>query len=139
MAHSGLDLLEEHVADQFHLDDGVYLAGLAEVEPTKVYYTSAITEIPAFAKRPIREYKWAVLKDKTTLKEIRERPPTWWYYPRKPVLHERDIKVTATIPAVTPGGRRKAERIWIEIPHEYTVEAGEPAVKVSMAFSCCAY
>lgn len=126
-----LDLLEEDVATRFKREDGIFLPGVAEVEPVSVYVTSDLTEVPPAARHPIREYEWGEFVDQSTMVQLEQRPAFWWYRNLGPISDERQISVKTYYPLATASGRRGKGSGWLNVAHDFIVDAGEPGVRVN--------
>jgi class 3 adenylate cyclase len=127
----GVELLDDHLAEAFATEH-VFLPGIAESRPIEVRYSHAYTEIPAAAKRPIREYDWKNQSFSSTQKQLQEGPPLHRIYLEERPIDESQIQVVARHPLATASGRRRegVTGITDDVGFVYDFDAGRPYVSV---------
>ena len=64
-----LDLLTKPIREKFS-KESVYVSGIAESVPLKIYYSTDLTQIGTHRKTPIAEEKWDKITDTNTVKQI---------------------------------------------------------------------
>ncbi len=67
----GMQLIPEELRKKFS-EDSVYIKGIAEREPIKIYYTTDLTQISTLSKQPLEKIKWNTITDQKTLQHINE-------------------------------------------------------------------
>lgn len=73
----GFNLLEDDIKEKFS-KEMVYVRGVAETNPRKIYYSKEYTLIPSRFKEPILEPKWESEKRVTSIKELKTAKIGWY-------------------------------------------------------------
>jgi class 3 adenylate cyclase len=131
----GINLLSEEQRSNFE-EDNVYLDGIAEYEPVKIYFTKEFTTIPKRNRQPIAAERW---QNKTDVKPFREllKLKRFRYSLGSEPIGSESIKVTVTHSMVIEGKvSRKYSSIRDFIGFEYKIEAGKPVVLVDFPALC---
>lgn len=98
----GIQLLPQKLIKKFS-EDNVYIKGIPEDDPIKIYYTTDLTQISILSKQPLGKTKWNTIADKKTLQHIREigskddGPRFRYYLPNEP-LDSNQIKIKVIHP-----------------------------------------
>jgi len=87
-----IDLLSDKIKDLFS-QETVYVRGIAEEHPIKVYYTKDYTLISDSYKQPLKVPKWKTQKITYPLKTLKTMPKIFVSYLDKRPLDENRIKV----------------------------------------------
>lgn len=129
-AEFGIELLSDEQIQQF-TKDSVYIKGIAEREPTGIWYTKDLTSISPLSKQPIEKTKWQTVGSNLTLRQIRERQPTFEYYLPSEPIDSSAITIRLTYPSIIRG--RKRDDIYERFKFDnfqYLLDAGKPKVFV---------
>jgi class 3 adenylate cyclase len=100
----GWNLVEDKHTAQFS-EEAVYVKGIAEETPMKVYVLRKLVVLPLASKRPIRKFVWKTTpKEELTFKQLQERSIYLVPLPVEPAITD-DIRVHVDYPMITAGGR----------------------------------
>jgi len=108
----------------------VYLKGIHEDEPIKIYYVPEFTTILEYNKKPITEKKW---RNKTDIKPFRDivKLSHYKYILESEPASADDIKIELLHRKVMDGRVSKRYRSYIRYKgFIYSVEAGKPTVYI---------
>ena len=98
----GIDFLPNELTKLFSKKDGIYVRGIAEMEPIEVCYTKKYTQIPPSYTKPIDKTTWKQKLIIRTLKEIKDAPSFIYDLPNE-LTDPSQIAIKVTYPAVTNG------------------------------------
>jgi class 3 adenylate cyclase len=123
-------LLGPDLSQQFQSDD-VFVQGVADTEPVRVFFTAGLTEIPEANKRPLAATRWIV--DDTTrvkLKELKARGLYTHRLSRQPA-NPAEIFLIVAHPKVLTSGRPHPSLLSLPtFSARFKDEAGKPAAQV---------
>jgi class 3 adenylate cyclase len=130
-ASVGPDLLNPGILDAF-TDEPVYVRGIAETEPTRVFYLKDETEISPINRRPLTFTPLKILPaEEITFKQLKERAPYFRHLlPSRPSDVD-SIKVNFNFKPPTAGGRQHARMTRTgTYSAEFVEIAGKPRARV---------
>lgn len=131
----GIDLLTEAQQKLFK-EYKVYLDGIAEYEPVKIYFTKEFTEIPRRNRQPIAERRWRRESEVKPFRELLKLDKFIYYLESEP-LNPDEIAVKVHYPATVKGRVHKGYlRVYDFKDFEYDMEAGKPALTVDFRKMC---
>lgn len=131
----GIELLDEDMRGNFQEKD-VYLDGIAENKPLKVYFTKEFTTIPKRNTQPIAVKKWCHKEDIRTLKDLEEFG-RFEYLLDTEATSSEDVRVKVTHDKVISGRISKKYHVIINFQgFTYGIEAGRPIVWLDWAKLC---
>jgi hypothetical protein len=123
----GIDLLTKELKKSFTTGD-VYIHGLSEREPMRIFYSREYTKIEPQFTRPIQDIEWDRVRREFTLAKFRDLGPVFeWQLPSKP-LDPDEILVFLDVPGRSDGRVVRGTRYSIRVPHHYELLAGQPIV-----------
>jgi hypothetical protein len=125
----GIEFLPERIAQRFGTEK-VYIKGVAEREPTQVYYVKGHTVIDPRSKRPIKDLDPEVYETSTTMGQMKDAGPRFAVQLPSAPLDPSQIAVVMTFPTARRGRREKdiLSYYTLESPghFEYSMLAGKP-------------
>ena len=127
----GIELLPEDEIELFESEE-VYIRGVAEREPMKIYYTKDFTVISPQSTKPIEEVEWERIIIQKTFKEIKEL--TGWYMYRLPTepKEKEQVEVTVAQPLVVDGRKKGNYDTQFGFDNfEYGFDAGTPFLRLN--------
>jgi len=131
----GINLLSDEQQGYFQ-EDSVYLDGIAEYEPVKIYFTKEFTMIPQRNRQPIAAEKWRHMIDVKPYRDLLKFAQ-FRYLLESEATRAEDIKVTITHPRVLRGKTQKGYlSIFDFADFTYKVEAGKPVVWLDFSKLC---
>lgn len=126
----GIQLLGTKLRKLF-AKETVYIKGIAERKPVRIFYTKEYTTISPLHKHPIEHIKWKSQKHKITLNQIRNFAPRFIYDLPSTPLASREIRVKIAHALVKKGRKQKGiKAIYNFEKFEYFLEAGKPRVRL---------
>ncbi len=132
----GINLLEEEQQKTFEEDDKVYLRGIAESEPVKIYYTPEFTIISKYNKQPIVSKRWREQTDIKSLGDIRKLQQFRYSLESEPLSPE-DIIVNIRYSKIINGEVRPEYYSTFDYSGlDYKLERGKPLVVVDFPKLC---
>lgn len=131
-----IGLLTEEQQAIFKEDDNIYLRGIAESEPIKIYYTPEFTVISKYNKQPIAAKRWIHKEDVKPFRDFLKLGSFLYKLESEP-LSPDDITVTVEYPPVRKGESMKS----IVKVHEfddfvYKIQAGTPFIQMNFPELC---
>ncbi|MGC1853313.1 MAG: hypothetical protein WA687_12825 [Solirubrobacterales bacterium] len=123
----GLSLLTKSVRDKFETND-VYVPGLAEREPMRVYSTSGYTKIPPKAQQPIVPSDWERIRETMEVRGLRDRGPIFTYLLPSSPVNPSEISAELNTPLYASGKPIPDVMLTYPIQFEYELDAGKPAL-----------
>lgn len=129
-----LGLLSESLAEKFG-SENVFIKGVAEREPTPIYYTKDLTEISAFHRQPLDQTPWTVVEAEFTFQAIRDAGDRYRWNLEKRSIDPESFTLKVTYPQATKSGQHSTfVKYWMlsELV-TYRLEAGKPYVVVDFA------
>ncbi len=127
-----LDLLTPEHKEIF-TEDYVYLKGIHEDEPIKVYYTHEFTTITKYNKQPIAAKRWRYKKDVKPYRDLLKFSVFRYSLESQPVSPD-DIKVKIMFPKIVGGKVDKKSASGFDFQDfTYKMEAGRPVVCLDYA------
>ena len=101
----GVHLLSKNLVNQFD-SERVYLRGIAERTPIRVFYTKQHTVISAHDKQPIHKLRWREQKETLTMKEVKDRDYRFIYRLEQEPLDPQAIELRVQFPHVRRSGKK---------------------------------
>ncbi|MFC1927351.1 hypothetical protein ACFLW7_02085 [Chloroflexota bacterium] len=127
----GIDILDESMRSSFQ-DQDVYLDGIAEHKPIRIYFTKESTIIPKRNREPIVAEKWRHKKDVKPFRDILRCTQWFRYYLESEPASAEDIKVTVKYPSVVDGKTEEDYEIGITFQDfKYEREAGKSCIRLN--------
>lgn len=131
----GVNLLSDEQQRNFE-EANVYLDGIAEDEPIKIYFTKEFTTIPKRNRQPIAEKRWRYVHDVKPHRDLLKLSRFRYLLESEP-LSPDDVKVTIEHPKVLRGKTQKGYVTIIDFgDFTYEMEAGKPTVWVDFPKLC---
>lgn len=128
-ANFGIELLPDELIELFE-EERVFIKGIAEREPINIFYTKDYTHISPLNKQPLEEIKWQTVRDKKTLKQIKESTRYIYPLPSEPI-DPRQIQIKISHPKVVRGERRSGVLKRFNFTNfEYRLDSGNPIVNL---------
>ncbi len=129
-ADFGIELLLDEQIKLF-AKDNIYIKGIAEREPIRIFYTKKLTRISPLNKHPLDKIKWNTIKDTRTLKQIKDLRPTFMYEIQTQPIDSSEIAVKISYPGVLRGRKQEKFKTILDfINFEYYLEAGKPRLNI---------
>lgn len=126
----GIDLLDERTRNNFKEQD-VYLYGIAESTPIKVYFTDKFTRIPERNKRTITEETWQHTTDVKPFSDIAKSGRFLYVLKSKPISDE-SIEVKIFHPKITRGKIHEGYNTMFYFKDfKYRLITGKPVVSLN--------
>jgi class 3 adenylate cyclase len=118
-------------------EENVYLKGISEDKPIKIFYAPEFTSIPEYNKQPITVERWRHMIDTKPYRELLKLNQFLYPLESEPLKPE-DIKVTITHPKVLSGKTQKGYLTVIDdfAYFKYELEAGKPVVWMDFPKLC---
>ena len=130
-----IDLLTEEQRSMFE-EDKVYLKGIAEAEPIRVYFTPEFTVIPKYNKQPIASERWREQVDSKPFRDILKFNRFRYDLESEP-LSADDIKVVITHDKIMNGEVIPGYvTVFNFYEFEYRLDRGKPLVVVDFQKLC---
>jgi len=131
----GITLLSDEQQSYFQ-EDNVYLDGIAEDEPIRVYFAKEFTTIPKRNRQPIAAKRWRSLTDVRLYRDLLKF--TQFRYPlESEATSGEDVKVTIYHWKVVKGKvDKRFQTIFNFNDFAYNVETGKPVVRVNWGELC---
>ncbi len=131
----GINLLSDEQQGYFQ-EDNVYLDGIAEYEPVKIYFTKEFTAIPKRNRQPIAETRWQHKVDIQPYRDLLKFGMFRYNLESEP-LSSNDIKVTVEHSKIIGGKVSKEYSMYHYFEDfSYAVEAGKPIVRLDFGKLC---
>lgn len=128
-----MNLLDKKIKGNFQ-EQHVYLDGIAEDEPIKIYFTEKSTVIPKRNTEPIIEERWRHLKDTRSLRAILKYDKWFQYHLESEPANVEDIRVIVTYPKVINGRLQKdLEVVYTFNDFTFAQVAGNPTVSLDFS------
>lgn len=117
-------------------EEAVYLKGIQEAKPIKIFYTKESTSIPEYNKHTIAEKKWKRMREVQPFRELLKLRKFRNYLESEPVSSE-SIKISVTHSDIIDGKvSRKYTAITDFEGFEYLLEAGRPMLLINYPVLC---
>ena len=130
----GIELLSEEQQRNFKEAD-VYLDGIAEDEPIRIYFSKEFTTIPQRNRQPIAVTRWQYVRQVKPYRELLKRTLHRHILESAPTSRD-DIKVTIAFPKVISGKVQKDLFTYFDYDFTYNMEAGRPIVHINYKKLC---
>jgi len=130
-----IDLLTEEQRKIFE-EDKVYLRGIAESEPIKIYYTPEFTVISKYNKQPIVSEKWREVSRSWSYGGLLKlKAPFVYSLPSTPIT-EDDVEVAVLHQEIINGEASPDYQRRFLFPFEYSLHHGKPVVRLNFPNLC---
>jgi class 3 adenylate cyclase len=117
-------------------EDNVYLPGIAEDNPIKVYFTPEFTTISKYNKQPIAAKRWREIPDVKPYRELLKLGKFSYQLESEPTS-ANDIKVTIQHSKVTKGKVEPKYTAYFDFDNfTYRMDAGKPVVILDFNALC---
>ena len=131
-----IDLLTEEQQKIFE-EDKVYLKGIHEEEPIKIYYTPEFTIISKYNKQPIVSKRWREQTDVKLFKDLLKLGQFFFYYLDSEPLSPDDVVVNIKHDKIINGeARPEYYRTYDFSGFNYKLDRGRPRVAVDFPKLC---
>ena len=131
----GINLLSAEQQSNFEEAD-VYLDGIAEDEPIKIYFTKEFTTILKRNRQPIAAKRWRHIEETKPYRLLLTLSRHRYYLESEPVS-PNDMKVTVRHPRMIKGKVQKGYTSYFDFDgFSYEMDAGKPAVIVNFPKLC---
>lgn len=131
-----IDLLTEEQRKVFE-EENVYLKGIHEEEPIKIYCTPDFTVISKYNKQPIVSKRWREQKDVKLFKDLRKLGQFFYYYLESEPLSPNDIIVNIWHDKIINGEvLPEYYRTYDFEEFNYQLDRGRPRVAVDFPKLC---
>ena len=130
-----INLLDRNIRDNFQERD-VYLDGIFEDEPIRVYFTKEFTTIPKHNTQPIAAERWQHKEDSKPFRDLLKLRK-FEYRLESEATSAEDIKVTIQCPKIVAGRSSKKYTSILDFrDFTYKMKAGKPTVEVNFPKLC---
>jgi len=131
----GIELLDKDMRDNFEEKD-VYLDGIAEDKPLKVYFTKESTRIPKRNTERITAERWQHIEDNKLFRDLLKLAP-FEYILQSEAAGAEDIKIRVTHDKVIKGRvSKRYVSFFYSSDFTYRVLTGKPRVRVDFPKVC---
>jgi len=129
----GVSLLTAEQAALFDTDE-IYVKGIAETEPLRIWYTKDLTKISLLYKQPLRDSELTIVQRTMKMKIIRNSPE--WFriqLPAQPV-DQQDIEIIVGYPSPKRNLNKLGQKVKFRFhDFRYLLEAGKPGLLMNFS------